>query len=308
VILYDPRFGSAKGHDSIHRAAVDALRKLAPVEEGTLTCGDFMFIGSGPDGPISIGAELKSVSDFITSMRSGRLKEQVACMLDTYARTYLVIEGVYRARRGSGVLELPRGKRWLPINAGPRPVFWTDMERFIVGLEEAGVRMRYTRSTEQTARMLWNVLYGFWDKDYKDHDSLNGMYRPNTPLELVREDPDRKTARMVACCLPGIGWGRSAAVVDTFGSIEGMADASTDAWAGVPGIGKKIATDCYRAIRVKVSRSPSPSARRVSARAGVSPRSVRHSRRRQDAELDAGRRTQRGVSEVVTRSRFARRS
>jgi ERCC4-type nuclease len=308
MILVDPRFGSSKGHGSIHRAAVDALHKLdVPVELMHLDFGDFMYIGNGPDGPLPIGIELKAVSDFVTSMRSGRLREQVAGMLDMYRRVYVVIEGVYRARRGSGILEIPRGRRWKPVQAGPRPVFWTDVERFITGLEEAGVRMRYTRTTDQTARTIWNVLHAFWDKDYADHTSLTGAYRAHAPLELVQEDPDTKRARLVACCLPGIGWGRSKAVVGAFGSIEQMVGASVDAWAGVQGIGKKIAIDCHRAIRVQVvPRSPSASTSRVPTRDRAAPRSVRHSGRRQDPKLDAGRRAQRSVSETVVRRRLAR--
>lgn len=302
MILADPRYGSAKGHRSIHRAAVDALRKLdVQVEPSSLEFGDFMFIGNGPDGPMPIGIELKAVSDFVTSMRSGRLREQVAGMLDTYKRSYLVIEGVYRAQRGAGILEIPRGRRWKPVQAGPRPVFWNDVERFITGLEEAGIRMRYTRSSEQTARVIANVLQGFWEKEYADHTSLQGAYQTSAPLELVREDPDRKRARLVACCLPSIGWGRSRAVVEAFGSIEGMVGASVDDWAAIPGIGKSIAEEAHRSIRVQVPKSPSASAGRVSARRSAPPRSVRHSGRRQDSKLDAGRRAQRSVSETRIR-------
>ena len=301
-MLFDPRFGSEKGRQSHHRAAVDALRKLnVPLDSNHLTFGDFMFIGNGPDGPVPVGIELKAVSDFVTSMRSGGLREQVAGMLDTYKRSYLVIEGVYRARRGAGILEIPRGRQWKPVQAGPRPVFWTDVERFITGLEEAGIRMRYTRTSEQTARMIANVLQGFWDKDYAAHTSLIGAYRPQAPLELVREDPDRKRARLVACCLPSIGWGRSKAVVETFGSIEGMVGASIDDWSGVAGIGKTIAQDVHKAIRVQVSRAPSVSTGRVSARHRAPTRSVRHSRVRQDRQLDTSERAQRSVSQARVR-------
>jgi ERCC4-type nuclease len=283
VILYDPRFGSEKGHQSRHRAAVDALAALkAPLEANRQDFADFMFIGNGPTGPIPIGIELKAVPDFITSMRTGRLREQLEGMLDTYKRVYVILEGVYRARRGSGILEVPRGRQWKPVQAGPRPVFWTDVERFITGIEEAGVRVVRTRSTEQTARTIWNVLYAFWDKPYADHRSLQGVYQPAAPLELTSEkDPDLKVARLVACQLPGIGWGRSKSVVETFGSIEAMTGASVEAWAGVPGIGKTIATECYRIIRAKTKSAPA-TAGRVSKGAHAPNRSVRRTRKRKD--------------------------
>ena len=274
MILVDPRYGG-RGVQS-HRAVVKALQKLeVEIEESPLSYGDFLLMGEGPDGPLPIGIELKTISDFVSSMRSGRLCEQAAGMVETYGRSYLILEGTYRAHIGSGVLEIPRGRRWRPVLAGPRPIFWTDVGRFITGLEEMGVRFRYSRTCHQSAYIIASVLAGFWSKPYAHHQStMRGGYRPVAPMSLVHEDPVERQARMFACCLPGIGWGRSKAVIAAFKSIEGLLLATREEWAAIPGIGKTIANSVYEAIRATVPQSRLHAAHRVPARVQTSVRGV----------------------------------
>jgi ERCC4-type nuclease len=297
VILCDPRFGSErKGQRSSHRAVSEALVALGvEVEPMLLPFGDFAFIGNGPDGPIQIGVELKVVSDLVTSMRSGRLAEQIIGMSAQYARSYVVIEGLYRVNRRNGLLEVPRGRMYSPLRCGPRPIYWSDIERFITGIEEAGVRVRRTRSSFETALVIHRVIQGFWDKDYKDHTSLQVMRSAVPPMTLVREDPVTARIRRVAKALDvGIGWERSKAVAEHFRSIARLAEADAGEWEGIEGIGATIARDARKAIREEITASRVP-ARVVPQRDRAAARSPRDSRQRPSRRVDTARAAQRRV-------------
>jgi ERCC4-type nuclease len=286
VIFADPRVGSKQTEKRSHDLTGPLSDLGIDVELTPLDFGDFAFFGNGPEGPLSVGIELKTVSDFINSMLSGRLAgHQIPGLVEKYQRVYLIIEGFYRAKRGSGLLEVPRGAGWAPLHCGPRPVFWADVERFITGLEEAGIRVRRTRTSNETARVIAQVLYGFWQKDYEEHRSFNVLYRP-APLALVRENEATRRVRQVAACLPGVGWKRSKAIAQRFRSIYGIVTAPPEAWEHLDGIGKTIAGDVQKAIREEIESSgdvPAPRSRtgpRVSARRGVGARSVRRARPR----------------------------
>lgn len=296
MIFVDPRFGSEReGQRSSHRIVAETLPSLGvEVDLTMLDCGDFSFFGNGPESVISVGVELKVVSDFVNSMRSGRLAEQIEKMSVKYQRTYLIVEGFYRSRPGSGLLEVPRGKRWRPLMAGPRPVFWAEIEKFITGLEEVGVRVRRSRTSNETARVIAQVLCSYWDKEYDEHRSFQTLYQPAMPMQLVREDEATQRVRRVCIALKaGIGYGRSKAVAERFRSVVGLVNAGADEWEQIEGIGKTIARGVYESIREVIpDKSPKTSAGRVPARRRVAARSVRRARQRPHAQLDAGRRHQ----------------
>ena len=59
---------------------------------------DYAFQGNGPDGPILIGIERKTLTDLVDSIYSGRLAGiQVPKMQETYSVRVLVVEGEWRA-------------------------------------------------------------------------------------------------------------------------------------------------------------------------------------------------------------------
>ena len=304
MIGIDPRHGSSIGEKMSHDL-VPVLKSLGVDSQPMmLDSGDAFFLGNGPDGVLRVGVELKLVSDFVSSMLSGRLSEQIGKMSEERERMYLILEGFYRANRRNGLLEVPRGKTWRPLYTGTRQVFWTDVERYITGLEEVGVRIRRTRTPYETAQVIARVLYAFWDKPYDEHRSLHGIYRPQI-FSLVREDDVTRRVRQVAACLPGIGAGRSRAVAEAFGSIIASVNASQDEWQRIDGIGKKLAGDVVEAIRAEIPKGPNrhptppqlPTGRVSQGRRAPAP-SARHARRRQNRQLDTSAAPQRRVRDV----------
>lgn len=312
MIFVDPRYGTAKaGRTSAQKAVALALAGFPGivVEESVLPFGDFTFLGHGPDDAVlQVGIELKTVSDFVTSMQTGRLAGyQVPGLLETYQRAYIVVQGFYRANRRTGALEMPAGNRWRALQVGQRPVFWSDVEKFISSLEELGIRVRRTRTPNETASVIGQVLYPFWQKPYDEHATFHAHYTAPATLALVREDEAAARIRRVCVALKtGIGYGRSKAVADRFESVYGMVTAEPAAWQGLPGIGKGIVAQTVQALheRVKVQ---AVRAGRVPARHEAATGDARATQRRSQHELDAGRRAQRGVPAARPSRRVARR-
>lgn len=298
MILLDPRVGSN------HLAPIFTAMKV-PFEISPLEFGDCAFLGNGPEGPVRVGVEIKGGrggSDFLQSMQSGRLVgHQVPGLADAYERRYLIIEGLRPTRKGL---------LWTPPRRGgrARPIFMADVQRFITGLEESGLRVRYTGNPEATARMIAKELYGFWEKDYDSHTSINVLYQ--APIfSLHREDETTMRIRRVVKALKaGIGDGRSKAVAKHFGSIDALVNAEEAAWTGIEGVGKKTIGEAIRAIREVIPgfknktstpvRSPKadvpPGARRT-------PRSTRTARQREGSRLDAGAGAQRNLRKAGIR-------
>lgn len=215
-------------------------------ETAHLPFGDVAFQGNGPDGALSVGIELKTIQDFIGSMRSGRLLgHQVPGMKEMYDRQYVFIEGIFRFGRKSGLLEVPTGQAWRSPNLGPQPIFWTSIQAFAVGLEEAGLRLHWTRTPFETAKEI-EVLYRWWNKDYEEHTTLLPALKQQGVPMIGTQRPNQKWK--TAAGLPGIGWGRGRKVAEHFRSIQAMTNAPEAEWERIEGIGRTIAHNVYTAL------------------------------------------------------------
>jgi len=295
MIFLDPRFGETKQAPGSERLAAfkkDLEGFGADVVVQQMEFGDAAFIGNGPDGPIKVGIELKTIKDLINGMQTKRLAgHQIPGLLETYGRTYLVVEGFYRAGRPSGILEMPYGRRWRGFYAGKRPIFWADVEKFLTGLEEVGVRLRRTRTPHETARVIAQVLQGFWNKDYAAHRSLDVVYTAQ-PLLNRDDEATARIRRVLVALKSGVGDGRSKDVARAFGSIYGLVTADVNAWSGVEGIGKTIAAKTVQAIRAEI---PGSTRSKLQKSGQSAPPNLRNSRRREDKGVRASRRTSRAV-------------
>lgn len=276
MIFVDPRVGSK------HLVPFFESMKV-PFDVTPLQYGDVAFFGNGPeDNPVKVGIELKGGrggSDFLQSMQSGRLVgHQVEGIQEMYDRRYLIVEGLRASRTGL---------IWMPPRRGKmRPIFIGDVNKYLTGIEESGIRLRRTTDPADTARVIVNEIYAFWQKPYDEHTSIpaNVLYQPSV-FSVVREDETTARIRRVVVALKsGIGVTRSKAVALKFHSVIEAVEADVSEWADVEGIGKTIAGDVYEAIRAEVQTTAvsDPPAGRVSARRRVVARGARHSPGRED--------------------------
>lgn len=248
MILVDRRAGSGEYLDILKPRMNNQVR-LA-----TLDSADFMFEGSGPEGTVSVGLELKTLSDMLASMRSGRYIDQMRRMKMDYEYCYLLIQGSY-APSDNGFIQTPARGGWGILNLMSRdqkhaggsrdPFIYSELDKFLSSLEVIENIIVRKASTKLDAAQQIVDLYTWWQKDFAAHASTKSV-------KLQAENMIYKRAsvlRMVAAQLPGIGWGRSKDVAKKFRTTENMALALPSEWESIGGIGKVTALRAWKSIR-----------------------------------------------------------
>ena len=253
-MLIDSRAGS--GH------LVSPLRGQGiPAHRARLDVADAAFVGMGARGPILVGVEIKSVTDLIDSIHTGRfVSNQLPGLVGLYDEAWLAVHGRTRSDT-QGYLEFwhPVRGRWLAADHG-RAWKTHDVEAWLLTIEvKAGIRIK--RVDDEDGLVQWlATLFRWWGKPFDRHHAARALYqdRPadGSLIEAVwsgRQDP-ATLLRRLAKELPGTGWQRSLAIDKRFGgSIEqfcqALADPVLDDWTAVEGIGKTIASRICDSLR-----------------------------------------------------------
>jgi len=201
-----------------------------------LEYADFMLTGHAEDGDITVGVERKKLSDFVNSMCSGRLSgHQLIGLMNSYHYIYLVIEGGFRANPQNGILEVWRGREWVEYSVGKRRFMARDLWLFMNTLTVVcGLHCYHTARTSDTARYIM-ALHHWWGKEYAEH---KGHLQPHTGR--VVELSKQTLVRRVASCLDGVGWEKSKAIDQRFGTVGELVNATPEELRGIEGIGKGL--------------------------------------------------------------------
>lgn len=243
MILIDERVGSRELLGLIRGLGVDA--ELA----GKLAA-DFQFEGNGPDGSVLVGFERKALMDLLDSMRKKRLAgSQIGPMMDTYDICYLVIEGLWRRGRESGMVETLYGKDWRPVRGSFR---FSEVSRFLASLRElGGIRTWRTSYEEETAAYIVEEFH-WWQKPWNDHKTNNTMYTPEASHKrgghkprVFRQDVSLTEAWLTR--LPRIDT-RAEELATYFVSANDLANATVERWQAIKGIGPKTAREIVEEI------------------------------------------------------------
>lgn len=259
MIHVDPRAGSIE--------LVPLLQQMRlPIREKRMKFGDVAFTGSGRRGEVSIGIEYKTMDDLLACISDKRLvTHQLPGLLRTYTYAYLLIEGVVRPNKHSGLERFKKFKSstgrdmgmFFPVRA---PITYPMMQRYLFTLENlCGVRVRFTADRSDTVGYV-AALYGWWQKPWgKHHAHLSLPSREDnhpTNIRFILGTPS--VVRRMASCIPGIGWARSKAVARAYPSVSSMLDASIQQWASITTvdrhgnkrrIGLKTARRIHKALR-----------------------------------------------------------
>lgn len=201
-----------------------------------LEFADFAWSGNGPKGQASIGVERKRLSDFLKSMTSGRLSgHQLIGMSQHFDHLYVLIEGIWRPDRDTGILETPRGGVWASIAQGSRRFMARDIYNFINTLQViCGIVVVVTSNVWETAKWL-DSCYGWWGKKWSGHKS----YLQFRESEYAQLSKPNLTSR-IACQLPGIGWDRARKLGERFTPRE-LFEATEKELREIEGIGPTLA-------------------------------------------------------------------
>ncbi len=242
TILIDDRKGSAE---------LIYYKSLIDISELTrLQFGDVMIMGAdnGRNGLTTVGVEVKSVRDMVSSIATGRLQStQIPGMLALYDVSWVLVHGEYRCGP-QGQLQIVRKGKWWTCPNGRRPTVYGYLESFLCTLAETGIHVKTVPSMEQAAH--WIACLHRWHQ--KPPDKHRGMHTFDNSRNIVKlpsmSDALYRRAK-VASALPGLGYERAVKVARHFQSINQMMSATLEDWIAIPGIGKTIAKTIVNAIR-----------------------------------------------------------
>lgn len=227
MILIDDRKGSAE---------------LAPMlSTKTILCSlefaDFAWAGNGPDGPVNVGVERKTIGDLVQSMVSGRLQgHQMQGLNDEYDRVYLLVEGIWRPDPRSGILQLFDGRRWRDYSRGRRKHTAAAIYRFINRMVIAyGMIPVYSCKAVESAMWL-DAVHGWWSRKWEQHD-IYQAHEPPAPAQFTKPN----LVARVANAFDGVRWKRAREIGKCFRTPGEFIAADEGELVKVKGVGKVIA-------------------------------------------------------------------
>jgi ERCC4-type nuclease len=231
------------------------------VEVCDMDFADVAFLGHGPRGMMSFGVEIKSLSDLLSSIVSGRLAgHQIPGLLECYDRSWVLIEGEWEVDE-EGVLVVPKGRHRFPIEHGRgRPWMYREIVNWMATVSvQTGVHFWRTQSREETARWI-SAMYWWAQKDWSDHKSLKVFVDDPQPVLLVRPDFKARVVRQVE----GLGWDKALKISRAFSTGREIACASKEEFLKIEGIGPMLAQrleDAWMSASRPTERSKRPSKR-----------------------------------------------
>lgn len=238
MILVDDRTGSAE----------IAPLLSSPNMVCRLNFADFAWSGEGPDGPTSIGVERKSLLDLLQSITTGRLSgHQMVGLTQDYDWVYLLVEGVWRPDRNSGLLQRINSKgKWVDAAQGSRRFMARDIYNFINTLRVMCNVVTVCTSNRWETAMWLDSAHGWWQKGWDQHKSHLQFQRPVMHAQLTK--PNLVT-RMVSQ-LDGIGWDKARSIGKQFKSVEDLMEGEQEDFQSIPGIGPKLSKSIMEQLHI----------------------------------------------------------
>lgn len=255
-VLIDERAGS---RELVRHTPLDTCGQLCRLESA-----DAYIVGVDEQGTpsVNVGVEVKSASDLIQSLETGRLTaEQIPAMFAAYDVSWLLVYGRFRANR-YGALETvdEHTGTWRVKMMGARTVPYGYVASRLLTFTAVGLNVA-TVSDQADAAQWLAALARWWGKPLADHRTFKTFNRTvDTGIAArMREqaagairhvDPRMRRCAEVAARLPCIGYDRAVAVAEHFkGSVRMMVSADEKEWMSVPGIGKGIASAVIEAVK-----------------------------------------------------------
>ncbi len=199
-------------------ATVEFLQKIEGVELlfRRLSLGDYELTGQ-------LLVERKTLRDFVSSIKDGRLFRQACRLASSPMRTLLILEGTAADLAGCGMRR-------------------EAMQGALITLSLVlGIPVLRARDPGECAQLM--LFAG---------RQIESLVKGAVPRKGKRPRGKRRTQLEILQALPGIGPERAARLLETFGNIEGVIQATLDQLLEVEGIGPVTA----KSIRWAVSEEP----------------------------------------------------
>lgn len=185
------------------------------VEPQQLDVGDYIISSR-------IGVERKTVDDFLSSLIEGKLFVQMKNLRTTYSRPLLLVEG-------DGLLT----KRNISHNA----IFGS----FVSIIVDFGIPIITTRTPQETADFLAVMAH----REQKEGDKAIAIRGEKTAKTISEHQ------QFLVEGLPNISAVLAQRLLQHFGSIRSLANASEDDLCQIQGIGKNIAADILKILNAE---------------------------------------------------------
>ena len=219
-------------------------RRGLPVELTRLDYGDVCWIGNGPEGPVSVGVELKTVGDLLSCIVSQRFTaHQLPGLQDCYSVRYLVVEGIWKPGATGELLLGKGGGFWHTVSWGCKKWAYREVAHWLSSVEQQGGMCLWdTDDREETAAYIHSI-YTWWAKAWTEHKTVRSAHQELKPyptcnrLALVRPKTPSRLGRMYAQVF---GWETGAAVEQKFPRLSDAVAADDATWLKVPGVGKEM--------------------------------------------------------------------
>lgn len=189
--------------------------KGAFVEPQQLDVGDYVLSSR-------IGVERKSVDDFLESLIDGKLFKQVSRLRDAYSRPILILEG-------EGLLT----KRNISHNA-----IFGSLVSIIV---DFGIPIITTKDALETA----DFLHVMARREQREDKKAVAVRGEKTSMSL------RERQQFVVEGLPNVSAVIAKRLLDRFGSVRDIVNASDEELQEVDGVGKNIATEILELLNAR---------------------------------------------------------
>lgn len=216
----------------------ETLRMLnTPYKSVQLPIGDFIITGTpieivGQNGDcLFVVLERKSAPDFLQSLISGHLNNQLYKMSTMFKSSCLLVEGGIK-------------KAMLSSNILPKTVYSAIVGAFLRHSNE-GVSGSISVLQYDDEWELALIL----ERTQSKLSDPKGLARLPV-LELPPLSTDNPLVRMVAC-IPHIGQVTAVALVEKFGSLKSIMDATPDQLKEVQGIGNVLANQIHTFLRLE---------------------------------------------------------
>ena len=196
--------------------------------------GDFhLYPPTGTQKVVCV--ERKAVSDFVSSLTSGRLQTQLDGLRSICDIPYLVIEGDLKSTLVGGKHMLLLGGRASKFN-----IF--SLQMYLASIQDSGVRWAHTASTTHT--VLWVV------KNYQRLCKGEGVgvttFAHNSKAAL----PPAVAALTAA---PGVGPKVAQALIDKFGTVAAIVSATDSELSTI----EKVGAATIKSLRLTLGRASS---------------------------------------------------
>lgn len=179
----------------------DLLREMdLEIESANLSEGDYV-IGE------RVCVERKSAADFVSSLKSGRLWDQIGRMLERYEVVAVIVEGNPRFPEAS-------------------------LEGAMAGVVRRGASLVRVTDREETASFIRRIAV--------QEKKPRRAKRPHSQRRW--RGPDEVSEDLLAA-IPGVSVSRAEDLLGHFGTLQNVALADEKALQEVPGIGKKTAAE-----------------------------------------------------------------